>query len=183
MLHEIALEAVRYFDRPTLEGLQMHSRYLRDMVNRHASTLPLRYIHDVWIIREKAYIQLMEDEYGEDEEDDWLPAVHEQDIEALFRRVNNAFIHQLTLNFCREDLRLAQYLRENVGNLQCQLRVLRTRSTSDAIDYDLVDFLGAYFKPPVYATYMHGEVREEYAMLFTCNALRSSVTHVVYHVS
>lgn len=49
MLHEIALEAVRYFDRPTLEGLQMHSRYLRDMVNRHASTLPLRYIHDVWV--------------------------------------------------------------------------------------------------------------------------------------
>lgn len=47
MLSDIALEALRYFDRVALESLQMHSRYLRDLVNRHARVLPLRHIHSV----------------------------------------------------------------------------------------------------------------------------------------
>lgn len=47
MLAEIELEALRYFDRTTLDGLRMHSRYLREVVDRHARTLPLRYIHEV----------------------------------------------------------------------------------------------------------------------------------------
>lgn len=47
MLPEISLEALRYLDRTALEGLQMHSRYLRDVVDRHARTFPLRHIHDV----------------------------------------------------------------------------------------------------------------------------------------
>lgn len=47
MLAETALEALRYFDREELEGFQMHSRNLRDIVNRHAQTLLLRYIHAV----------------------------------------------------------------------------------------------------------------------------------------
>lgn len=47
MLPDVALEALRYFDRLALEGLQMQSRYLRDLVSRHARTLPLRDIHDV----------------------------------------------------------------------------------------------------------------------------------------
>lgn len=47
MLTEIALEALRYFGRATLEGLQMHSRHLRDLVDRNARTLALRYIQEV----------------------------------------------------------------------------------------------------------------------------------------
>lgn len=47
MLAEIELEALRYLGRTALEGLQMHSRYLRDLVNRQAPSLPRRYIHEV----------------------------------------------------------------------------------------------------------------------------------------
>lgn len=44
MLPEIELDALQFLDRMALEGLQMHARYLRDLVGRHARTLPLRYI-------------------------------------------------------------------------------------------------------------------------------------------
>lgn len=47
MLSEIELEALRYFDREALERLQILARYLRDVVDRHARKLALRYIHDV----------------------------------------------------------------------------------------------------------------------------------------
>lgn len=44
MIPEIELEALRCFDRTALEGLQIHSRYLRELVRRHEHSLPLRYI-------------------------------------------------------------------------------------------------------------------------------------------
>lgn len=46
MLPEILVEALSYFDRTFLEGLQMYSRYLRDLVNVHEGTLPLRYFYE-----------------------------------------------------------------------------------------------------------------------------------------
>lgn len=49
MLSEIKREVFHCFDRDSLERLQMHSRYLRDFVSRHAHTLPLRYIRDVYV--------------------------------------------------------------------------------------------------------------------------------------
>lgn len=47
MLPEVEREALHYFNRAALEGMQIHSRYLRDVVNRDARTLPLRYFHHV----------------------------------------------------------------------------------------------------------------------------------------
>lgn len=47
MLPDIALEALRYFDRAALERLQMYSRHLRDLVDRHARSLPLRPIDEI----------------------------------------------------------------------------------------------------------------------------------------
>lgn len=47
MLAEIVLEALQFFGRADLEGLQMHSRYLRDLVDHNRRTLPLRYVYDV----------------------------------------------------------------------------------------------------------------------------------------
>lgn len=49
MLPEIELDILQCFDRSSLETLQMHSRYLRDTVNRHARSLPLRYIQEVCV--------------------------------------------------------------------------------------------------------------------------------------
>lgn len=46
MLSDIELDILHYLERTALEGLQMHGRYLRDLVNRHARSLPLRYIHE-----------------------------------------------------------------------------------------------------------------------------------------
>lgn len=56
MLAKIALEAFCYFDRTTLEKLQWHSRYLRDLVNRHARSLPLRYTHNVLVSKPTVYL-------------------------------------------------------------------------------------------------------------------------------
>lgn len=47
MLSEMELDILRYFNRGVLEGLQMHSRYLWDLVNRHARSLALWHIHSV----------------------------------------------------------------------------------------------------------------------------------------
>lgn len=47
MLSDIAIDALLYFDRTAVEGLMMHSRHWRDLINRHAGTLPLRYVHCV----------------------------------------------------------------------------------------------------------------------------------------
>lgn len=56
MLPEIALEALHFLDRTSLEELQMQSRYLRDTVDRHASSLPLRPIYRVEVSAYSVYI-------------------------------------------------------------------------------------------------------------------------------
>lgn len=47
MIPEVELQALRFFTRAELEGPQMHARHMRDVVNGHAKTLPLRHIHRV----------------------------------------------------------------------------------------------------------------------------------------
>lgn len=42
-----ALEILHYFSRVELEGLQMQSRFLRDLVDRNSNTLTLRFIHKI----------------------------------------------------------------------------------------------------------------------------------------
>lgn len=49
MLAEIERDVLHFLDRADLEGLQVHSRYLRDLVNRQARFLPLRCIDDVYV--------------------------------------------------------------------------------------------------------------------------------------
>lgn len=44
MLPEIELDILHFLDRTALEGLQILSRHLRDLVNRQARSLPLRSI-------------------------------------------------------------------------------------------------------------------------------------------
>ncbi|KAH7702489.1 hypothetical protein AAVH_30352, partial [Aphelenchoides avenae] len=122
MQPEITLEVLRYCDRTSLEGLQMHSRYLRDVVNRHACTLPLRYIYEVRICHCKAIILLVEDDRNEFK----LGALFVvQQLEMIFHRVNNTFIYRLELSFLVQDLPLPYCLRANADDLQCTIRVLR----------------------------------------------------------
>ena len=49
MLTETSLEVLRFFSRHELEGLQMHSRYLRNLVDGSRETLPLRCISKVTV--------------------------------------------------------------------------------------------------------------------------------------
>lgn len=76
-------------------------------------------------------------------------------------------------------------MRANASELQCQIRALNTKDSPAGIDYALVDFLGFHLKPQVYeASIGAAPARSnEYAMLFTRNALRGSVKHLVYEVS
>lgn len=55
MMTETAFEILHYFSRSELEGMQMHSRFLRDFVDRNVDQLPLRPIYkisaSVWSFR------------------------------------------------------------------------------------------------------------------------------------
>lgn len=101
----------------------------------------------------------------------------------LFDRLNNAFVHRLTLSFCQENLHLLHYLRANANVLKCEVGLLSIGDTSKAIDYALVDFLGAHLKPSTYETLMFHGLREDYAMFFARDAWRGNVKHLTYIVS
>ncbi|KAH7694712.1 hypothetical protein AAVH_38237, partial [Aphelenchoides avenae] len=175
MLHEIVLEALYYFDRTALEVLQMHSRYLRNLVNSNARTLSIRYIHEVNITYGKVYIQLP----GHDMV--YVTAPGEQDVEMLFRRMNNAFIERLTLRFCRENIRLPRYLRSNADDFQCRNRTFHVMDSDEKIDYSLVDWLAVRLKPRICEAFIWSASRvDDYALLFAQSALRGSVTHLEY---
>lgn len=47
MLTETALDVLCFINRHELEGLQLRSRHLRDLVDRYAEDLPLRRISSV----------------------------------------------------------------------------------------------------------------------------------------
>lgn len=47
MVREVEVSVLQCLDRMSLEGLQIHSSYLRDLVNSDAHNLALRYIHRV----------------------------------------------------------------------------------------------------------------------------------------
>ncbi|KAH7691401.1 hypothetical protein AAVH_40084, partial [Aphelenchoides avenae] len=97
-------------------------------------------------------IQLLED----DNDDDMIIVVasDEQDLQELFRLVNNAFI--------QEEAEEHQFGRA-VG-----------------IDYALVDFLGVQLKPQTYEISTVFDLHEDCAVLFTHDALRDRVKHLVY---
>ncbi|KAH7712433.1 hypothetical protein AAVH_20237, partial [Aphelenchoides avenae] len=106
----------------------------------------------------------------------------EHELDMLFHRVSNAFIYRLSLSFLRVDLPLPYYLRAHANDLHCRVRTLHIKNAAVAIDYALVDFLGACLKPQVYETSPVGSTsfHKRYAMLFTNDTLRRSVSHVVY---
>lgn len=116
--------------------------------------------------------------------------LNEQDLEKLFHQLNNAFVDRLTFSFRRKDLTLPYYLRANASDLQCQIGALRIEGTSEAIDYALVDFLGACLKPQIYVVWMgqeqalmRRELCEDYAMLLKHDVLRGNVKHLECEVS
>ncbi|KAH7712426.1 hypothetical protein AAVH_20230 [Aphelenchoides avenae] len=185
MLPEIALEAFRYFDRSSLEGLQMHSRYLRDLVNHNARTLPLRYIYEVEIEGGAACAYTLQED-NENYDVVALAAV-DDDLTIVLHRLDNAFIHRLMVSFLEENLRFAHYIRANASELQCQIRTLHIDGSQEeqdgravGIDYDLLDFLGAHLKPQIYKSSIADVLREGCVMLLPHDALRSNVTHLVY---
>lgn len=112
-----------------------------------------------------------------------MVAPGEQELETLFHRVNNAFIRRLSLRFDRGDLPIPYYLRANGDGLQCEVKHLVVQASEEQIAYALVDFLGTHIKPRVCEIWGDTELIEDYTMLFTRDALRGSVKHLVYLVS
>lgn len=104
------------------------------------------------------------------------------DLETLFHRVKNAFIHRLEFNFLQENVHHLHYLRSKADNLHCRIGSLRIQGSAVEIDYDVVDFLGVHLKPQIYAISMLGQLREEYVTLFAHTAMRASVKHLAYEV-
>lgn len=112
-----------------------------------------------------------------------MVAPSEQDLETIFHRVKKAFVHRLWLSFDQEHAPLLQRLRENTDDLQCRIRVLHIGNAWVAIDYALVDFLGAHLKPLIYETSIEHEFSEDYSLLFRHNALRGNLKHLEFEVS
>lgn len=107
----------------------------------------------------------------------------ELDVHEVFHRVNDSFIRRLELIFAPEDLVAAFHLQANANDLQCQIEALCVVDSEEEIDYVLVDFLGIHLKPQVYEASTAVELFEDCALLFTHNALRGNVKHVIYRVS
>lgn len=106
-----------------------------------------------------------------------------QNLEMVFRRVDNAFIHRLELTFEPANRALFRSLSANTDELQCHVGTFYPFLAHVQIDYVLVDFLCNLLKPQTYETEMAVERREDYAMLFTRAALRGSIKHLEYKVS
>lgn len=115
----------------------------------------------------------------------------ERELERRFHDINNSFVDRLSLSFRPEDRPFLYYLRANADDLQCHIGALHLEyllgevehDTEGPVDYALVEFLGVHLKPRIYEMSANKEFREDYAMLFTYGALRSSVKQLVYKVS
>lgn len=59
MLTESALEVLRFLSRLELESLQVHSRHLRNLVDRCADDLPLRCISHVGVSKETVLVHAL----------------------------------------------------------------------------------------------------------------------------
>lgn len=107
--------------------------------------------------------------------------------ENIFRRINNAYVGRLALRVSEECLRHLYHLRANVSDLQCQVRALRINGASVRIDNALVDFVCLQLKPQVYemvrSLWSFLGLLNDYAKLFTQNAVRGIVAHTEYEVS
>ncbi|KAH7703897.1 hypothetical protein AAVH_28927 [Aphelenchoides avenae] len=112
---------------------------------------------------------------------DWTTG--EQDLEALFHRTNNAFVHRLALSFDEGNSLLLDCLQANTDELQCQVQILATVGVDVEIDIDdaLVIFVGTHLAPQIYHTSMF-EFRADYAMLFAHAALRGSIQHLKHEL-
>lgn len=67
-------------------------------------------------------------------------------MDMLFNRLNNAFIHRMSLRFCSKILPLLYYLQANASDLQCPIGALHTRPSGEVIDHALVEFIGVHLQ-------------------------------------
>lgn len=126
------------------------------------------------------YIRLLED----DDVEVTVAAPCDQHPDVLFHRINDAFVHELAISFNRHELPRLHYLRENSSDLQCKIRVLTIDAFTggtEGIHDDLFGFLGHHLNPEVYKASLEARP-EEFAMLFTHNAMRG-IKHLEYKVS
>lgn len=131
------------------------------------------------IVHNGVYVQLLKDDQHQ-----FISASSwsEQSLQKLFHHVNNAFIGRLKLSFRADSIHVDRCLSPNASELQCRIGALHIKETQFGVDYESVGVLGVHLQPQVYEVLMNPEMREEYAMLFTHNALRGTVKHVVYEV-
>lgn len=121
-----------------------------------------------------------------DVDDAMVGASGEEDLQMIFRRVNNAFVHRLALSFRSENLPFLYHLRANSNDLQCRVKALHIENVDNAaeIDYTLVGFLGVHLKPRVYEmSTWAASVKEAFVTLFANNAFGGNMKHLVYEVS
>lgn len=118
-----------------------------------------------------------------------MPSSDEHDTEAVFHRLNNAYIERLTLSFRQDDVVLLHYMRASFDLLQCRIHALHIRKPEATIDYALVDFIGSHLKPTAYEMSVEpdlfppdGQLVEEYTALYRHDAMHSNVSRLLYEV-
>ncbi|KAH7714474.1 hypothetical protein AAVH_18200 [Aphelenchoides avenae] len=187
LIPELELQALRFFNRDELEGLQMHSRYLRNLVNIHSQKLPLRHIHKVEISFGKCYIRRSE----QHPQDHPLVLSVEYESDVLLHYVDNAFIHRLAFADRKMDLGFLRYMQEHADSLQCRIRTLNVDWSMfefgvTPFDDALFDFIGTHLKPRVYESQLFPICRnahiERELLLFARSSFSDKIKHVEYHL-
>ncbi|KAH7714457.1 hypothetical protein AAVH_18183 [Aphelenchoides avenae] len=182
MIPEVELQALRFFTRAELEGPQMHARHMRDVVNGHAKTLPLRHIHRVDISFGTCYIHPTKDRNGRT-----VCRQIEYYIGELLPLVNNAFVGRLMLIDREDDIVFLRYLQAHAATLQCRIQTLRIEWSALAFDSVLLDFIGTMFKPQIYSASLfpicldarHIELP---ILLFTRTTFCDKVKHLFFEI-
>ncbi|KAH7714473.1 hypothetical protein AAVH_18199 [Aphelenchoides avenae] len=181
LIPELELQALRFFNRTELEGLQMHSRYLRNLVTKHARTLPLRRIQSVEMSSSKCYIHK-----SERSQDHPLVLSVEYESDKLLRYVDNAFILRLVFADRETDLAFLRYMQEHTAALQCRIRTLHVDWSMFDFDDKLFDFIGTHLKPQVYTAELFPICRDAHIerelLLFARSSFCDKIKHVEYHL-
>ncbi|KAH7714452.1 hypothetical protein AAVH_18178 [Aphelenchoides avenae] len=183
LIPELELQALRFFNRTELEGLQMHSRYLRNLVTKHARTLPLRRIQSVEISFGKCYIRRTE----QHPQDRTLVLSVEYESDKLLRYVDNALIRRLAFADREMDLAFLRYMKEHTTAFQCSIQTLHVEWSMFEFNDTLFDFIGTHLKPRVYEAQLFPICRDAHIerelLLFARSSFCDKVKHVEYHLN
>ncbi|KAH7704899.1 hypothetical protein AAVH_27902 [Aphelenchoides avenae] len=162
----------------------MHSRFLRDIVNRNSGALPYRSIYEITANGGSVKISLEKESYEECNTFE-VSKLTRFSLRLLFDRVNRAFVERLAVDFTgKDDVRFLRYLRDQAAALECRIETLSITVADEPrtnIDYAMVDFVACRLRPQELDVGMYdAHLVTPSAMLFDHVSMRSTLKRVKF---